>query len=221
MYLGRISTSGVFAGTIASGTIRKGAEIISMPSGQKTKVKSIVAYEQELEEAFAPQSVVITTTDEIDISRGCILARPNNVPVLSNNFDADIVWMYENEVKAGQRYTLKTSTQSVPVTISNIRYKFDVNTLHRKEAAELSMNDIARIQITSHRQLCYDSYSKNKQTGSFILIDNLSNATVAAGMILQTTASTDNESISEIKSTNIFKEHSNVAQELREKNSWS
>ena len=174
-----------FAGTVASGIIRKGDEIVSLPSGQKSRIKSIISFDGELDEAFAPQSVVLTTEDEIDISRGNMLARPNNLPIVEELFDSDIVWMNEKQISNGSDYILKTSTQAVPVTISNIRYKFDVNTLHRKETDKLILNDIARVEITAHRPICFDHYMNNKQTGSFILIDKFTNATVAAGMIIE------------------------------------
>ena len=208
-----------FTGTIASGTVRKGDEIVSLPSGQLTKVKSILTFDGELNEAFAPMSITITTTDEIDISRGNILARKNNLPIIGNNFDADLVWMNENSTKAGSRLTLKTSTQSVPITLSEIRYKFDVNTLHRQDTDDLKLNDIARVEISSHRSLCFDHYQHNKQTGSFILIDNMTNATVAAGMILETSPGShyDKTSGKDPVSKNIYWEKTVISKEIREK----
>ena len=172
-----------FAGTVASGSIRKGDPIKVFPSGFTSRVKAIVTYDGELEEAFAPQSVVITTTDEIDISRGCMIARPNNVPAVDNHFDASLVWMNEKSAVCGKKYLLKISTQTVPAEISAIRYKFDINSLHREEAESLQLNDISRVEITTHRPVCFDHYARNRRTGAFILIDALTNETVAAGMI--------------------------------------
>ena len=208
-----------FAGTVASGSIRVGDEIVSLPSGQKTNVKSIVTFSEKLNEAFAPMSVVISTTDEIDISRGSMLARSNNLPVVEDIFDADIVWMNESSMKKGKEFILKTSTQAVPVTISSVRYKFDVNSLHRLDTKELVLNDIARVEINAHRSICFDYYMKNKQTGSFILIDKFTNGTVAAGMIIQSSPEShfNRTRGKDPVSKNIFWEKTNVTPELREK----
>ncbi|MCF7792266.1 MAG: sulfate adenylyltransferase subunit CysN [Victivallales bacterium] len=209
-----------FAGTIASGTVRKGDKIVSLPSGQQTEVNQIITFDGDNEEAFAPQSVVLTTKDEIDISRGCVLSRTNNTPAVGSNFDADIVWMSEDEVNSGKRFTLKTSTQAVPATLSKLRYKFDVNTLHRQNADELKLNDIARVEVKSHRPLCFDFYKDNKQTGAFILIDNMTNATVAAGMIIQASSShikTRTHIGTEPVSKNIYKEKTEITPAHREK----
>ena len=172
-----------FAGTIASGSIRKGDKINVFPSGISTNIKSIVTYDGELDEAFAPQSVVITTTDEVDISRGSMFARPNNVPRVDNHLDASLVWMNEKGASCSSKYLLKTSTQTIPAEISSIRYKFDINTLHREKVKSIELNDISRVEITTHRPVCFDYYARNKQTGSFILIDTITNETVAAGII--------------------------------------
>lgn len=172
-----------FAGTIASGSIRKGDRINVFPSGVSTSIKSIVTYDGELEEAFAPQSVVITTTDEVDISRGSMLARPNNVPIVDNHFDASLVWMNDKAATCRSKYLLKTSTQLVPAEIASIMYKFDINTLHREKTESIQMNDISRVEITTHRPVCFDYYARNRYTGSFILIDSITNETLAAGII--------------------------------------
>jgi len=179
-----------FAGTIVSGVIRPGDEIIVLPSGARTRIDRIVTFDGDLNEAFAPQAVTLTTTDEVDISRGCLLAKPNNAPEVSQNFDAMLVWMHETQLTAGKNYLLRAATQTVPATISGIQYKFDINTLKRQNADSASncvfnLNDIGRIQINTHRLLCFDAYARNRKTGGFILIDPLSNATVAAGMILE------------------------------------
>ena len=208
-----------FAGTIASGVIRKGDVVEILPSGQKTKIKSIETFDGELEEAFAPQTVVITTTEEVDISRGSMLARPKNVPTVGTRFDANLVWMYEKEMKSGTNYILKTSAQSVPVTISSLRHKFDINNLHRINSDSLSLNDIGRVALTTHRPICFDHYTQNQQTGSFVLIDSLSNATVAAGMIIEQSGETQHDKTSGMDpvSKNIFIEETNVTPEVREK----
>jgi bifunctional enzyme CysN/CysC len=208
-----------FAGTIASGTIRKGDEIEVLPSGQKTKIKSIITYDAELDEASAPLAVALTTTDEVDISRGNMLCRLNNVPVVGSIFESSIVWMYESELKLQNNYLLKTSTQIVPVTISKIRYKFDVNTLHRLNTDVLQLNDIARVEIRTHRPICFDYYQNNHQTGSFILIDTLTNATVAAGMIIEQSSETQHSKTigKDPISKNLSIEETKVTTEMRQK----
>lgn len=207
-----------FAGTIASGSVRKGDEINVFPSGISTKVKSIVTYDGELDEAFAPQSVVITTTDEVEISRGSMLARPNNVPMVGNHFDASLVWMNDKAAAYSSKYLLKTSTQIVPAEISAIRYKFNINTLHREKAESIRMNDISRVEITTHRPLCFDYYARNKNTGSFILIDAITNETLAAGIINEQSPEIhhDRKAGKEPVSKNIFWENMEVSAVERE-----
>ncbi len=173
-----------FSGTIASGTVRVGDEVMVMPSGKRTTIKSIVTYEGNLEEAFAPQAVTLTTTDEVDCSRGDMICRIHNLPQTHTELEATIVWMNEKPLKAGANYLLKTTSNLAPATISSLRYKFDVNTLKRGDASELGLNDIGRAVVHLHRPMAYDAYTRNRNTGCFVLIDRISNATVAAGMIL-------------------------------------
>lgn len=208
-----------FAGAIASGTIRKGDKVKVFPSGALTSIKSIVTFDGELEEAFAPQSVVITTEDEVDISRGSMLSRPNNVPNVENRFDASLVWMCDKNATRKSKYILKTSTQLVPAEISEIRYRFDINNLHREEVEKLQMNDISRVEITTHRAICFDHYARNQKTGSFILIDTITNATVAAGMINEYSPEThhDRHSGKDPVSKNIFWEKMELTAATREK----
>ncbi|MDD5598014.1 MAG: sulfate adenylyltransferase subunit CysN, partial [Victivallaceae bacterium] len=206
-----------FAGTVASGMFRKGDEIISLPSGRKTAINSLIAAGAECDEAFASQAVVVTTADEIDISRGCMLARPGNLPTVDNFFDANLVWMGAEPALTGKNFLLKLSSQTVPAEISRIRYRFEVNSLHRQEAGELVLNDIGRVEITAHRPVCFDCYSRNKQTGSFILIDPAGNGTVAAGMIIESSAETNSGRTAGKGpvSTNIAWEESAVTDEAR------
>ena len=173
-----------FSGTIASGIIRKGDEIMTLPSRKTSRVKSIVTYDGELEEAFAPQSITITLEDEIDSSRGDMLVRPGNVPRVDNKFEAMVVWMAEDALLPGKQYLFKQTSRVTTGAISTLRYKVDVNTLHRQDAPTLALNEIGRCQITLTQPLCFDAYKRNRSTGSFIVIDRLTNATVAAGMIL-------------------------------------
>lgn len=172
-----------FCGTIASGIIRKGDEVMVLPSRQKSKVKSIVTYDGELEEAFTPQSVTLTLDDEIDCSRGDMLVRPGNVPKSSNDFDAMLVWMSPEAMVPGKSYLFKQTSQVVQGQIDSLRYRVDVNTLHRSPAPELNLNEIGRCTVTLSQPIFFDAYRRNRTSGAFIVVDRLTNVTVAAGMI--------------------------------------
>ena len=173
-----------FAGTVASGIIRKGDEIMSLPSRKKSRVKSIVTFDGQLDEAFAPLSVTLTLEDEIDSSRGDMLVRPGNVPKVDHRFDAQVVWMAEAPLVPGKEYLFKQTTKVVPGKVSALRYRVDINTLHREPAPTLALNEIGRCGITLNTPVAFDAYRRNRATGGFIMIDRLTNATVAAGMIL-------------------------------------
>jgi bifunctional enzyme CysN/CysC len=173
-----------FAGTIASGIIRKGDEVISLPSRKKSRVKSIVTFDGDLEEAFAPQSVTLTLEDEIDSSRGDMLVRVGNVPKVDQKFDAMVVWMSEEPLVPGKQYLFKQTSKVTPGAIGTLRYRVDINSLHRQPAATLALNEIGRCGITLTSPIAYDAYRRNRATGGFIMIDRLTNATVGAGMIL-------------------------------------
>ena len=181
-----------FCGTIASGIIRKGDEIMVMPSRQTSKVKSIVTFDGDLEEAFTPQSVTLTLEDEIDCSRGDMIVRPGNLPKSSNDFDAMLVWMSAEAMVPGKSYLFKHTTQTVTGQIESLRYRVDVNTLHRSPAPDLQLNEIGRCTITLSQPIYFDPYRRNRSTGAFIVIDRISNITVAAGMI--TARDTDRKS---------------------------
>ena len=173
-----------FSGTIASGIIRKGDEVMTLPSRKKSHVKSIVTYDGELEEAFAPLSVTLTLTDEIDSSRGDMLVRPGNVPRVERKFDATVVWMAEEPMLPGKQYLFKQATKVSPGQIASLRYRIDINSLHREPAPTLALNEIGRCQVTLAEPIAFDAYRRNRGTGGFIIIDRLTNGTVAAGMIL-------------------------------------
>ena len=170
-----------FSGRIASGIVRKGDEVMAIPSGKKSHVKSIVTYDGELDEAFSPQSITITLEDEIDLSRGEMLVHPDNIPHISRNFEAMLVWMDE---KPMQRNTTR-------VHIDQIKYKVDVNTMEQSMAETMSLNEIARAVFVSNKPLFFDSYKQNKNCGSFILIDPITNNTSAVGMIIDEVNSSD------------------------------
>ncbi len=173
-----------FCGTIASGIVRRGDEIMVMPSRRTTRVKEIVTFDGPLEEAFAPQSVTLTFTDEVDASRGDMVVRPGNLPKVSDTIEAVLVWLTPEPMVPGKTYLVKHTSQTIPGEVDTLRYKIDVNTLHRSPAPQLELNEIARCRLTLSKPLNFDAYRTNRSTGAFILIDRISNATVAAGMIL-------------------------------------
>jgi bifunctional enzyme CysN/CysC len=177
-----------FSGTIASGIVRKGDEIMSLPSRKTTRIKSIVTFDGEIEEAFAPLSVTLTLEDEIDSSRGDMLVRPGNAPKVDQKFEAMVVWMSEESLVPGKTYLFKQTSKVTPGTIGTLRYRVDVNTLHRQDAPTLALNEIGRCQISLTSPIAYDPYRRNRNTGAFIIIDRLTNGTVGAGMILDRSA---------------------------------
>ena len=172
-----------FAGQIASGVIKKGDEVMDMASGKRSRVKAIDTYQGELDEAFAPMSVTLRLSDEIDVSRGDMLVRPDNRPRVSRYFEADLVWLHERPLDTQKTYIIKHTTQMVRVQVDRIVSKVDLMTLAQEPASSLGLNDIARVQLTCRRALYFDAYQQNRETGAFILIDSLSNGTVGAGMI--------------------------------------
>ncbi len=172
-----------YAGQIASGRIAKGEEVVVLPSGLSSKVQSIVTADHEREWANVGDSVVLTLEDEIDISRGDMLVRTNNLPQKSNRLDATICWMSEEPMKPRGQYWVQHTTRLVSGFISELNYKIDVDTMHRETTDTLQLNEIGRIQLTTTQPLYYDRYQINRATGNFILIDPATNNTVAAGMI--------------------------------------
>lgn len=193
-----------FAGRIASGTIKVGEDIISLPSGTESRIKEIISYEDKLEEAFEGQSVLITLEDAIDISRGDMIVRKHNVPIVSNKFEATLCWMDDTKpLNTSNYYMIQHTSRKIQGFVRNLRYKIDVNTLHREAAGHLLLNEIGRVQIETAGPLFFDAYTKNRQSGSFILIDPATNLTVAAGMIVKEISEIDEESGTKTKSTNV------------------
>lgn len=172
-----------FAGKIVSGTIAPGEEVVVLPSGKTAAVKSITTYDGDLPEAFAPQSVVLTLDREIDVSRGEMIARKKNLPQVETRLEAILCWMDETASSMTTAYILKQTTRHVRAFINKIVYKIDVDTLHRTPADAFLLNDIGRVEISAAAPIFFDPYRINHATGSFILIDPLTNNTVAAGMI--------------------------------------
>ena len=181
-----------FAGKVASGVVRPGEEIMVLPSGKRSKVKTISTFDGDLEYAFPPESITLTLEDEIDVSRGDMLVHPNNIPRTSRSFEAMLVWMDEKNMDLQNSFFIKHTTQTTRARIERLRYRTDVNSLRKSDADYLSLNEIGRVSITTSRPLYFDPYMKNHQTGSFILIDPLTNFTSAVGMIIDRVASKEN-----------------------------
>jgi bifunctional enzyme CysN/CysC len=174
-----------FAGTIASGILRKGDNIVALPSGKRSRVKSIVTFGGEVDEAFSPMAVTVTLEDEIDVSRGDMLVHPGNEPHVSAQAEAMVVWMAERPFVPGRSYWVKQTTRTVAGEIAEVRYAVDVNTLERRPATQLAMNEVGHVVLSLNQPLAYDAYKSNAATGAFIVVDRLTNNTVGAGMILE------------------------------------
>lgn len=182
-----------FCGTVAAGVFRKGDVITALPSGKSSKIKAIVTYDGELQEAFPPMAVTFTLEDEIDVSRGdMLIGKDKTAPVVSDKFRASIVWMTEKPLTPGRQYAIKLATRSVYGSISLIHHRIDVNTLEHHDANELKLNEIGSCTVSVNAPVVFDPYKTSKGTGSFIIIDRLSNGTVGAGMI---TGITDDEAL--------------------------
>jgi sulfate adenylyltransferase subunit 1 len=174
-----------FAGRIASGVFKPGDEIVAMPSGFTTRVKSITTMQDSVKEAFSPMSIAMTLEDEIDISRGDMIAKPNNMPTATQDLDVMLCWFHEKPLQPNGRYFLRHTTRDCKALIKEVRYKIDINTLHKIENdVKIGMNDIGRVKLRTTVPLFADPYAINRNTGGLILIDEQTNNTVAAGMIL-------------------------------------
>lgn len=174
-----------YAGRVAGGVFKKGDEVMLLPSGFTTKIKSINTFEGELEEAHPPMSVTICVEDDLDLSRGDMIVRPNNSPNVEQTVDLMICWFNEKPLRLNGKYTLMHTNNEVRCIVKEVRYKMDVNTLKRDlEFEQIEMNDIARVQLRTTKPLFFDSYSRNRITGSVILVDEGTHETVAAGMII-------------------------------------
>ena len=203
-----------FSGKVASGVIHKGDEVIALPSGKKSHVKSIVTYEGEINYAFPPMSVTLTLEDEIDVSRGEMLVHPDNVPMIGRNFEAMLVWMDEEKMDMEKSFFLKQTTNTSRTRIDSIEYKVDINTMEhlsiengrlKKEDVLMQLNQIAKVVLTSSKELFFDAYSDNKATGAFILIDPITNNTSAVGMIINQVADKDMHNQMELPVLNLPK----------------
>ena len=171
-----------FAGQIASGVVRPGDVVTALPSGRQSRVESITTYDGELSEAFAPMSVTLKLADEIDLSRGDMLVR-QDIPYVAKRFEATVVWMHAQPLTVGKNYLVKQTSRQVRGRITKIIHRVDIQSLQPEQAEQLQMNDIATVEVETSSQLFFDSYRQNRTTGSFIVIDPLTNATLGAGMI--------------------------------------
>ncbi len=174
-----------YAGRVASGVFKPGDEVVVLPSGFASRIKSIETMDGPLDEAFSPMSVVMTLEDDIDVSRGDMIVRENNQPQVGQDIDLMVCWLNDKPLVPNGKYAVKHTTNDVRCIIKEVKYKLDINTLHRHEDdKQIDMNDIARIKIRTTKPLLYDRYERNRETGSLILIDEATNETVGAGMIL-------------------------------------
>ncbi|WP_430780775.1 sulfate adenylyltransferase subunit CysN [Actinoplanes sp. G11-F43] len=176
-----------YAGQVASGILKPGDDVMVLPSGMTSTIASIETADGPVDEAFPPMSVTVRLQDEIDISRGDLICRPNNAPAVAQDIEAMICWMDETApLRIGGKYTIKHTTRTARTVVRGLQYRLDVNTLHRDEAAgELKLNEIGRVKLRTTVPLLADEYRRNRTTGGFILIDESTNRTVGAGMIIE------------------------------------
>ncbi|MGA8852321.1 MAG: GTP-binding protein [Aeromicrobium sp.] len=175
-----------YAGQVAGGVLRLGDTVIVLPSGMTSTIAGIDMFDTEVEEAFPPMSVTVRLTDDIDVSRGDMIARPHNAPEPQQDIDAMICWMTQSPLLPGSKLAIKHTTRSARTLIKEITYRLDINTLHRdQDTKQLGLNEIGRVLLRTTTPLMVDPYARNRTTGSFILIDESTGATVAAGMVLR------------------------------------
>lgn len=172
-----------YAGQVKGGVISKSEEVVVLPSGKRTEIKSITIGKKKADYAFNPQSVILALKDDLDVSRGNMIVRCNNLPEVGNKFEAMIFWMSEEPMEANKNYILKQTTKTVRCSATQLRYKINIDNLHRKKSDSLKLNEIGRAYFKTLEPIMYDFYERNKHTGSFILIDEFSNNTVGAGII--------------------------------------
>jgi bifunctional enzyme CysN/CysC len=174
-----------YAGTVAGGVLKVGDEVLALPSGLTTRIAAIETMDGPVEEAFPPMAVTVRLTDDLDISRGDMLCRPHNAPQVTQDLDAMVCWMTDKPLRPRTKLVLKHTTRTARALVKHLHYRLDVNTLHRQEGAEqLGLNDIGRVVLRTTLPVFADEYRRNRSTGGFILVDEATNATVAAGMIV-------------------------------------
>ncbi|MBO9488980.1 sulfate adenylyltransferase subunit CysN [Endozoicomonas sp. G2_1] len=175
-----------FAGTVASGNVRVGDSIVALPSGKESKVASIVTFDGDLERAERGQAITLTLEGEIDISRGEMIVKKGNLPNSSKEFEATVVWMHDDTLEAGREYYIKHGTKMTTGYVSQINHQIDVNTMVKSDSSQLALNEIGNANFAVAETLHFDPYDTNRETGSFIIVDRISNITVGAGMIVST-----------------------------------
>jgi sulfate adenylyltransferase subunit 1 (EFTu-like GTPase family) len=174
-----------YAGKVSGGLMKPGDEVVVLPSGFSSRIKTISSHDGDLDEAAPPMSVVVTLDDDIDISRGDMICRPHNQPHSSQDIDAMVAWMSDSSpLRPGVKYQIKHTTRWGRAMVNDLQYRLDVNTLHRDaDATELTLNEIGRIRLRTTKPFFFDEYRRNRETGSFILVEESTNNTVGAGMI--------------------------------------
>jgi bifunctional enzyme CysN/CysC len=177
-----------YAGQVASGVLKPGGEVVVLPSGFTTRIEAIETADGPLELAFPPMSVTVRLADELDVSRGDMICRPNNAPAVTQDIEAMVCWMDESRpLQVGARYAVKHTTRTARAMVKDVHYRLDVTTLHRDESAtQLSLNEIGRVRLRTTVPLLADEYRRNRATGGFILIDETTNRTAGAAMIVAT-----------------------------------
>jgi sulfate adenylyltransferase subunit 1 len=188
-----------FAGTVVSGQIKPGDSITALPSGKKSKVKALVNFEGEIETAYAPLTTTITLEDEIDISRGDMIVKSDNLPLHSNTYRTNLVWMDEEPMMPNKQYGFKFATKFVPGSVTEVEYQIDVNSMEHTNTVRLALNEIAVVKIKLTQPVACDAYTKNRTTGAFIIIDRVTNGTVGAGMIIDVAEDTSAGQFSEFE----------------------
>lgn len=207
-----------FSARVSSGIVRKGDVVKVLPSGQQSRVTSIITSYGEKDLAFPPQSVTITLEDEIDISRGDMLVHPDNLPKIERHFEAMLVWMDEKPMKPETQYYIKLNSNTTKARIDNIRYRIDVNTLEKSSIERFTLNDIGRVTVTTNKPVFFDRYTRNHSTGAFVLIDPMTNNTSAVGMIIDELKKGDLTSgITELDRKKIERGECLIAKEDRER----
>ena len=199
-----------YAGQVVSGIARPGDEVVVLPSGMRTRITRIVALGPDRDYAFPPESVTLCLADDVDVSRGDMIAHPNNVPRVERAIEAMVVWMADAPLDEGRVYLVKHTSRTVKAACGEIVYRVNPDTLHREATTALGLNEIGRVRFTLFAPLFVDEYGKNRATGSFILIDPETNATAGAGMIIERKASPERAVAGESVSTNVFRQQSKV-----------
>jgi bifunctional enzyme CysN/CysC len=205
-----------YAGQVAGGVLREGDEVLVLPGANRTTIAGIDTFEGPVQEAFPPMSVALRLTEDIDVSRGSTIVRPHNQPTVANKFECQICWMSEHELDRNRRYIVKQTSRTAMVGTLEVRYRIDVETLHRDESAQtLGLNDLGRVHVELGTPLVFDSYRRNRATGSLIFIDAATNETVAAGVVLDTEVEERKEAPQEGRSPNVRWQGTRMTRERR------